>query len=299
MKKYICPFCKKEMNRNDVKHIYFCSERDKNLSKDEIKLKYLKYNFEEEIDNKIINDYLNLYSLPMLKEKYGIDYKSIQFILKINDVKIRSISESSNKISKEKYKKTCEKKYGVDNVSKLNEIKNKKSKTFMEHYGVDNIWKTKDYTLNVWNSYSDEKKDEIIKKRYQKINENKTFGSKIELKVIEILENLNISYQRFFLIKNYTHPYDIHLKGTKILLEINGTFWHADPRKYNENDKILLPGKKRNTLAKDIWKKDKHHIEVAEKNGYRVVTIWENEINNNDIESLTKYIINVLNFNEK
>lgn len=299
MRKYICPFCEKEMNRNDVKHIYFCDERDKKLTKDEIKLKYIKYNFGENIDKKIIDDYLNLYSLPMLKEKYDIDYKSVQFILKLNNIEIRSISESSEKISKEKYKKTCNKKYGVDNVSKIKEVKNKKSKTFIEHYGVDNIWKTKDYTLNVWNSFSDEKKREIIKKRYETINENKTFGSKIELKVIEVLENLNISYQRFFLIKNYKHPYDIFLKNTKILIEINGTFWHADPRKYDENSKMLLPGKKRGILAKDIWEQDKKHIEYAEKSGYRVITIWENEIINNDIESLTKYIIDELNLEVK
>lgn len=294
MKDRYCPFCGLKLISGG-RHIYTCKHRNLSLNKENIKLTYIKYNFGESILEDICNDYQNLYSLPMLKEKYDIDNKSIEFLLSLNNIHIRNISESSEKISKAKYKETCIKKYGVDNVSKSDKIKLKKKATFLKHYGVDNIWKIKDYTLNIWNSFSDEKKNDIIKRRYQSINKNKTFGSNIELKVLEVLDNLKISYQRFYRISGYKHPYDIFLNNTKILIEVNGTFWHADPRKYKENDKILQPGKNRGILAKVIWEKDKKNIEHANKAGYKVITIWETEINNKSIEDLTKYIIDLLN----
>lgn len=78
----------------------------------------------------------------MLKEKYdNIDYKSIFFLLSLKNIPLRTLSESAKKISIEKNKKTCKERYGVENVSQLDEIKKKKEKTFTEHYGVDNIWK--------------------------------------------------------------------------------------------------------------------------------------------------------------
>lgn len=290
----ICPFCGKDINIHDGNHIYKCKLKPIEISKKDARLKFIEYNIGKETIEEIINNYNNLWSLPMLKEKYNLDFKSICFILKYYNIPIRTISESSKLISQDKYKKTCLKKYGCENISQSKEIQKRKEETFLKHYGVDNIWKTKDYTLNIWNSFSDEKKKDIIQKRYKSINENKTFGSKLELKVLEVLDNLNISYQRFYLIKGYKHPYDIYLNNTKILIEINGSFWHADPKKYKENDKMLFPGKKRGVLAKDIWKQDANNIKKANKNGYKVITIWEDEINK-PIEELTKYIIDLLN----
>lgn len=88
------------------------------LSKEEIKLIFLQYNYGDNILQDVCKDYEQLYSLPMLKEKYnGLDYKSILFLVSIGGLKPRTISESAKKISQEKYKKTCQRKYGVDNIS--------------------------------------------------------------------------------------------------------------------------------------------------------------------------------------
>lgn len=43
-----------------------------------------------------------------------------------------------NYVNVDKYKETCLKKYGVDNISKLNDVKNKKIKTSLENWGVEN-----------------------------------------------------------------------------------------------------------------------------------------------------------------
>ena len=71
----------------------------------------------------------------MLKEKYDdIDYNSIKFLLKLRNIKQRTISESAQKISQEKIKQTCIEKYGVENVSQLKEIKQKKCETTNVEY---------------------------------------------------------------------------------------------------------------------------------------------------------------------
>ena len=108
----------KELNQYNRRHIYKCKMRDMNLTKEQIKLKYLQFNFGDNILDDVCNDYEHLYSLPMLREKYdNIDSKAVFFLLKLRNIKPRTISESAKKISQEKYKQTCREKYGVDNVS--------------------------------------------------------------------------------------------------------------------------------------------------------------------------------------
>ena len=48
------------------------------------------------------------------------------------------LSEESKKSKSEKTRKTCLQKYGVENPSQVQEIKNRKSETLMKHYGVSN-----------------------------------------------------------------------------------------------------------------------------------------------------------------
>ena len=314
MKKYFCPFCKKELNRYAIHHIYKCKENKDLKNKDDIKIFYLKFNFGNDIEEKIINDYQNLYSLPMLKEKYDIDYKSVIFILEKHEIEIRNISESAKKISHEKFKKTCIEKYGVENISKVKEIKDKKEKTFIEHYGVNNIWKLSTYNKmcaelhpeshkehmkkvqdgrdEYFRNITKEQTIERVHKSFSTQAKNGFYNSKLELRVCNALEELNISYTRQFHLKNYKHPYDFHLCDTKIIIEVNGDFWHANPLIYEENDVVNLPEIKRK--AKEIWERDKKHIEKAESMGYKVVLIWENDIKKLNDEELCNYIVEIL-----
>ena len=295
MREYICPFCKKKMNRNGVGHFYKCKENVKITYKEDIRYEYIIFNYGKETINSIIDDYRQLFSLPMLKEKYNIDFKSILFILKYNNIKIRSSSESNCLIRVEKSRKTCIEKFGVDNPSKSDVIKQKKKNTFLKHYGVDNIWKTKDYVKNIWKNYSEEKKQEIIRNLYASINKNKECGSKIEKRIASILDDMDMSYCRQYFINGSRHPYDFRITNTNILIEVNGRWWHADPRYYKENDTVKQPGKKYNLKAKDIWDKDKKNIEFALKNGFFVVTFWEDDITSKDDCELMKFIIDSLN----
>lgn len=100
----------------------------------------------------------------------------------------------------------------------------------------------------------------------------------------------NVQYSYFLTdkITHKTHQYDLYLIGTKILVEVQGDYWHGNPLKYNldgSNNKLKLNKNQLYKQQDDITKK-----ELAEKFGYTVYTIWEYDINNNDFSSLLPLI---------
>ncbi len=68
------------------------------------------------------------------------------------------------------------------------------------------------------------------------------------------------------------------------MIEFNGTYWHADPRKYLAEDVISRCKK----TAREIWNKDQHKIEIACKQGYKVYIIWEMDWLRDKVEILYK-----------
>lgn len=302
--KKTCPFCGLILT-NGGRHIYTCS-KNKQLSKEEIKIIYIKHIFGNAIVDDVCRDYLNLYSMPMLKEKYGTDFNTIRFILNYKGIDIRSVKESSNLISKEKYKKTIEKKYGkgITNVSQVQKVKDKKKSTFLNHYGVDNIWKLAEYNKKCaelypeshkehlkklhegrnkfWENASKEDIAKLINKASETRIKNGIYSSSLETRFCRILNELNITYTRQFHLKHNKHPYDFFLCDSKIIIEINGNYWHANPKYYKENDIIKYPGKQ--ILAKDIWERDSKYLHEAEKQGYKVLIFWEDDFICNDDE---------------
>jgi very-short-patch-repair endonuclease len=86
------------------------------------------------------------------------------------------------------------------------------------------------------------------------------------------------------------YSYDFGSRKLKKLVEINGTYWHADPRVYKADD--LLIGQKK---AYEIWAKDLEKISYAKNYGYDVLSVWELDFCKNP--NLTLKLIN--NFLEK
>ena len=64
-----------------------------------------------------------------------------------------------------------------------------------------------------------------------------------------------------------------------ILLEIQGDFWHANPKFYKESYELSFPGNIK-IKAKDLWEKDYRKKVLAESRGYTLLYIWENDIKN-------------------
>jgi very-short-patch-repair endonuclease len=80
--------------------------------------------------------------------------------------------------------------------------------------------------------------------------------TKPELEMAEVLNNMGIVYQDQYRVD--TRWYDFYLPEQNILLEVDGRYWHTTP---------------------DGLKRDKIKNRLAKKMGYRLVRVWEDEIN--------------------
>ena len=81
---------------------------------------------------------------------------------------------------------------------------------------------------------------------------------------------------------------DIYLPDLNIAFEFDGTYWHADPRFYKEDEKIG------DTIVADIWKKDKLKDILCESKGIKLYRIKEYDwINDN--ENIKNNILSMLN----
>jgi len=80
------------------------------------------------------------------------------------------------------------------------------------------------------------------------------------------------------------YKYDFTFVEKKKIIEFNGTYWHCDPRKYNSDYYHSV----KKMTAQQIWDFDKYKIALAEKYGYSVLTVWENEFDTDPLDTLKK-----------
>jgi G:T-mismatch repair DNA endonuclease (very short patch repair protein) len=70
--------------------------------------------------------------------------------------------------------------------------------------------------------------------------------------------------------------YDILIDGYKKIIEINGDYWHCNPKIYKPED--LFYFKKNPIFASDKWEMDRIKIDYAKQSGYDVMVVWESDI---------------------
>ena len=272
------------------------------------------------------NDYeVQQLSFPEINKKYGLSFRACYSILKYLNIPVRNISAA---LKTNNYRKkniaSLKEKYGVENPSQLDWVKEKKKLTFQNHYGVDNIWKHKKYhewldewynrkygfnkskyvskkSKSVWKSKSEEEKIKWLsnsihsENSFQKAQISNQRGynkSKLEDRICLILNRLQIIYQRPFFVKvssKKRYFYDFLLKEINVVIEINGDYWHANPSLHNENE--LIHYKFGNIYAKDIWDKDKKKIEYVNSLGYKTLVMWESDMKKLTDEELTKELL--------
>lgn len=216
------------------------------------------------------------------------------------NIPIRGLKESANSsVCRNKCRTTCENIYGegITNVSQAQEVKKKKAETFTEHYGVDNIWKTKEFTewmndfmmkkygklrMSGWDYANDDEREEMNKKRFKTKVANGFYDSMLEERVERILKENSIRYQRCFWL--FHHPYDF-IVGDHILLEINGDYWHANPKLYKASD-ILREG----VTAQDIWNRDKKFRDCIEGSKFSIIYLWEYDMKKMTDEEILEWV---------
>jgi hypothetical protein len=117
-----------------------------------------------------------------------------------------------------------------------------------------------------------------------------------ELPIIQILKEAGIRFGHNKHVhmadhKKYglrpTKNIDFLIKPNKII-EVNGTYDHADNRKYKADDLIRNHGKK--VPAKEIWDREKIQLNQIKKNNFRILVIWQNDLEK-DHENTKKRIL--------
>lgn len=124
------------------------------------------------------------------------------------------------------------------------------------------------------------------------IREHPKFGtSKLEQDFAKnFLDKLKVEYVWQFEAKDIKRSYDFYLPNSNILIEVDGDYWHANPKKYDITDKDALTP----TQKKDM-KVDEMKNKWALLHGIPIYRIWEDDIRNkpNDVMKKLKEIIKI------
>lgn len=318
----LCPFCKKELDpQRGGTHLYGCNKKIKDRK--EIRFLYIQYNFPEISKEEILYQkyVIELYSLPMLKKEFDINSGCVMFLLDWYAVPKRTASESMLNIGIPKIKETCLEKYGSTNcLGKESPLYEKRNKTVKEKYGVDNVfqipkiikWINSDALYlerygKTKKQYKGDNRKEVIS--HMTLDEKMSWLNKsilsnhpsspssLEIRIAKILrEELHIQYFIQFplsLNKNQTKIYDFYLEQYNLLIEVQGDYWHANPKLYKAQQILNFHGKF--IKAEEIWSNDKIKKELALKHNFNIIYIWENDIKKMYDNDLKLYILERIN----
>lgn len=117
-------------------------------------------------------------------------------------------------------------------------------------------------------------REEIIKRNIERSKKpHPKYGtSKLEKKFAkEFLEKLGIRYEEQFEAKDIKRFYDFFLNDYRVLIEIDGDFYHGYGKLHEEKS----PMQKKNARVDEIKN------EWAALHGYPLIRIWEHDINEN------------------
>jgi G:T-mismatch repair DNA endonuclease (very short patch repair protein) len=92
--------------------------------------------------------------------------------------------------------------------------------------------------------------------------------NRLEAKLAKLLDAAGVTYRWQFPLGRYVYDF---LLPRRLLVEVHGTYWHADPRSYE--GRTLTPDQRRNRLH-DLDKKFS-----AAAHGYRLRIVWEADLN--------------------
>jgi very-short-patch-repair endonuclease len=97
--------------------------------------------------------------------------------------------------------------------------------------------------------------------------------SSLNIKFEEKLKNKNIVFEKEHRIDYYI--VDFCFPSKKIVVEVDGDYWHGNPLIYNETGKIL------NKMQRRVVGKDKAEKTYLTNRGWKLIRFWEKDINEN------------------
>lgn len=114
--------------------------------------------------------------------------------------------------------------------------------------------------------------------------------SNLQKNVSRLLSKAGIRHE----VQAKVGKYFFDIKIGNVLLEVNGDYWHCNPQQYTAKEIVKFPGKKKK-LVINVWKRDLKKKLQAVKKGYRVIYVWESEVNNSTQPVLLQKLIRRIN----
>ena len=142
----------------------------------------------------------------------------------------------------------------------------------IEKYGKEKgnrVWKDRQ---DNWQKTLNSKPQEEI----ERINKAKIYNgykgiSKAEKEIVDYLKYFYPAIETQYVLKGENGYYVYDIKVGNKLIEYNGDYWHCNPNIYDSD--FIRKGKS----SSEIWSKDNKKTMLAEKFGYTVYTIWEQD----------------------
>lgn len=99
--------------------------------------------------------------------------------------------------------------------------------------------------------------------------------SKLEKSLFERIKVAHPDAEHSHVLKtdDVTYIFDIYIPSKRMLIEVNGNYWHFNPKIYVAEHF----DKHRNVIAQQIWERDAFKLNVAKERGFEIVVIWEDE----------------------
>jgi very-short-patch-repair endonuclease len=179
-----------------------------------------------------------------------------------NTVKIRHNVNSGfwvkNKDGELKRDETLIKNFGSLENANL-QTEKKRERTFLKRYGDTKILRV----------------PSVMKKRFSHFYFTKPHKKLKHAINLQIFNN-NFETEQFIKVDNLSFSVDELNKEKKIILFVDGDYWHANPNKYSADDVLY-----KNTTAAQIWEKDETITNTLENHNYIVLRFWESDIYKN------------------
>lgn len=140
--------------------------------------------------------------------------------------------------------------------------------------------KISEHSLKMWKEYKDGVSDRYSSLVFKggsvkKFELNGYKMNQIEFIVGSLLNDMRKDwvYGKVFKFERKWYMADYFIPDNNLIIECNGDYWHASPKRYVETD-VIHSGK----LAKEFWEYDlKKQLDFT-SNGYKYLILWESEI---------------------
>lgn len=318
MKDLVCPYCSKKIKDlvkkgGEGSHLRVCSKGKQHSNPYCIDV--VKYNYPEfSSENFIKQKFSEGYTVKGFDDEFFEGRIYVRHLCSFYNIKTPTLKEATScKKTREKYINTCLEKYGTVNTCANGAPGRKKAeKTMLEKYNVINYFSVDNFqkiikekqdqdeyhkrkserSKNSWLKKSIEEKREWLEKSLFSNKAIRSGGiSNLEKEVGKCLLELGFQISPQFYLRNNNKNFffDYRLLNSNILIEVNGDYWHANPKIYLKDDIIKYPSNSKK--AGEVWEKDLIKQKAAEKNNYKVITLWESDILNSWENNTFIYLI--------